>query len=141
VTPEKLTKIRALANDDRGDPATRMVAQRVLARYAKEEPPRTRRWAPPHVQHPGLRTSPEYDRYMFMDLANWGESSGGNPIHTTSHNGLSYTIVLFEHKRTPTYGWMRTRTGQYNDKPDFSLTKYSSLGEAHRAAWDSLRKL
>lgn len=141
MTPAKLAKIRAIANDARGDPATRAVAQAVLRRYAQPEsefhdvpPPRDPR-------HPGMRTSPEYDRRMFLDLTQWGETHSGNPIHTTNWKGVSYVVVLFQHKKTPTYGWMRTRAGQQNGPVTFSETKYRTQSEAHRAAWESLQTL
>lgn len=141
MTPEKLAKIRALANDARGDPATRAIAQAVLRRYAKEPEPQFHDVPPPRdPRHPGMRTSPEYDRYIFMDLANWGETHNGNPIHTTNWKGVSYVVVLFQHKRTPTYGWMRTKAGGAN-VPIFSLVKYATQSEAHRAAWESLQSL
>lgn len=124
MTPEKLAKVRALAEDIRGDPKIRAVAQRIL----------DANWTPPpNPQHPGLRTSEEYDRYVFMSLDNWGQSARGNYVHTTNWDGRSYRIVLFQHKKTPTWGWLRIDVK--TDTETWSRNKYDTLREAHESAW------
>jgi hypothetical protein len=135
VTPEKLEKIRRLAADERGDPATRAIAQAALRRYAGEDaqPKRTSAWRDP--RHPGLKTSAEYDRYRFMDLGTWKKTANGNPTHAIVHAGKLWRIILFRHKKGTSWGWMRIDT--INDKKEFS-GRFSTLGEAHEAAWESL---
>jgi hypothetical protein len=137
LSPEKLEKIRALANDTRGDPATRAIAQAALKRYAAEPPkPPPRPGVDPHnYQHPGMRTSPEYDRYRFMDLGAWKTTTKGNPTYVMVHRGRSYRIVLFRHKKRPTHGWMRIDT--ITEDVVFSGA-FSTIGEAHNDAWKSL---
>jgi hypothetical protein len=139
MTPEKIRKIRALADDPRGDPATRAIAQAALKRYAqtdKSEKPSFHD-VPPYrnEQHPGMRTSPEYDRHRFMDLGAWKTTSNGNPTFVVVRNGRSFRIVLFRHKKTPTHGWMRINT--ITDETEFS-GKFRTIGEAHANAWSSL---
>jgi hypothetical protein len=130
VNPAKLAKIRALAEDQRGDPKVREVARRFLAINKPA-------FTPTPTQHPGLRTSLEYDKFLFMNLANWGKSkTTGNYVHDISWKGRAYTIILFKHKQTLTYGWLRT----CGSTKDFS-GKYNTLAEAHRDAWTSLTRL
>lgn len=138
MTPEKLEKIRRLAEDVRGDPATRAIAQAALKRYAKEDPVNNPHdvWRDP--RHPGMKTSAEYDRYRFMDLATWRKSANGNPTHAIVMGGKLWRVVLFKHKKTPTWGWMRIDT--INDETEFS-GRFSTLAAAHEDAWKSLNRL
>jgi hypothetical protein len=138
LNPEKLKKIRALANDHRGDPATRAIAQAALKRYAQEPPrPAPQPGADPRDhQHPGMRTSAEYDRFRFMDLSTWKITANGNQTHLIVHKGKQYRIVLFRHKKRPTYGWMRIDVIADSD-PVFSGA-FRTIGEAHADAWKSL---
>jgi hypothetical protein len=133
----KLAKIRALANDPRGDPATRAIAQAALKRYATEPPKPEFHDVPPFraQQHPGMRTSPEYDRYRFMDLGTWRKTANGNPIFYVVHKGRSFRIILFQHKKRPTYGWMRADT--ITEQVEFS-NAFRTQAEAHADAWKSL---
>lgn len=137
MTPDKLEKIRRLAEDHRGDPATRAIAQAALKRYAEEpsfqEAPRYR-----DVRHPGVKTSAEFDRFKFMDLGSWKKSASGNPVYSIARNGVPYKIVLFRHKKSPTFGWMRINT--FNDETEFS-GRFLTIGEAHEAAWKMLMGL
>ena len=55
MTPERLAKIRAIAEDPRADPATRAIAQAKLD--AEPTPPKR------NPLHPGMRTTPEYERF------------------------------------------------------------------------------
>jgi hypothetical protein len=140
MNEEKLAKIKALAEDRRGDPATRAIAQRAYARYAKEPPPRVEpEWQPRNAQHEGMKTSPEYDRYMFLNLGGWRKSKNGNPYHTTKHKGLAYHFVLFQHKKSPTWGWLRTNQPD-NEQPVFS-GRFNTLAEAHADAWKKLQMI
>jgi hypothetical protein len=122
----------------RGDPATRAIAQAALKRYATgSNEPAAFHDVPPYrnQQHPGMRTSAEYDRFRFMDLGNWKTTANGNPTHIIVHKGRSYRIVLFKHKKSPTHGWMRIDT--ITDRTEFS-GKFRTLAEAHLNAWTSL---
>ena len=134
--PRILEKIRAVASDPRGDPRTREIAQRMLAEHERPPPPPPE---PPRYNsriHPGLEKTPEFIRFKFMSLDNWGRTKNGNLIHTTSIKGREYKIVLFSHKKTPTYGWMQI--DPESDTTVFSDTKYATMIEAHQAAWQRL---
>lgn len=142
MTPEKLEKIRALANDLRGDPATRMIALKILARYAAEptfhdigddelEPPKN---------PPGMKNSDEYEQHVFMSMHNWGRSQNGNLVHSFTHKGKAYRVTLFAYKKSPTYGWVRTELTRTNSEV-WCSNKFRDLGEAHRDAWASLTRL
>jgi hypothetical protein len=138
VTPDKLAKIRALAEDMRGDPATRMIALKILARYAKDEEP-VFHDVPPAPENPaGMHNAPEYERYTFMSLRNWGRSKNGNFVHTTSHKGRGYRVVLFPYKKTPTFGWVRTDVAT---NQEVWSGRFSDLEGAHRNAWESLKSI
>jgi hypothetical protein len=56
MTPEKLAKVKAIAEDARADPFTRSIAQKML----EAEPGPLQ---PINPLHPGMRTTPEYERY------------------------------------------------------------------------------
>lgn len=139
MTPERLAKIRALAEDPRGDPATRMIAQTALKRYAPRftDVPHDRP-AFTNQLHPGMKTSPEYDRYKFMNLGAWKRTSNDNLTIVVTHGSSAYRIVLFKHKKTPTWGWMRI--DMFTDVTEFS-GKFKTITEAHAAAWNSLTSL
>jgi hypothetical protein len=65
MNPERLAKIRALATDPRGDPATRAIAQKKLDAWLK--------WHPQSGVVPGMRQSPEYQAWAkSMKEANRG---------------------------------------------------------------------
>jgi hypothetical protein len=57
MTPERLAKIRALAEDPRADPATRAIARSMLEAELPLRPQTT------NPLHPGMRTTPEYERF------------------------------------------------------------------------------
>ena len=82
-----------------------------------------------------MRTDPVYDYYVFTDLGRWGRTKSGNLVFNIYHQGINYKIVLFKHKRTDTYGWMRVDT--FNDKTEFS-GRFTTIGEAQGDAWASL---
>jgi hypothetical protein len=143
MTPAKLEKIRRLAEDLRGDPATRMIAREILARYQAEpsfsdipepEP------EPKNPPNPRMRNSDEYERHMFMSLSNWGRSKTGsnNFVHTFTHKGRGYRVILFAHKRTPTYGWLRVDVALNRE---VWSGRFNSLPEAHADAWKSLQSI
>jgi hypothetical protein len=138
LNPEKLAKIRALANDVRGDPATRAIAKAALKRYASSDAaiPEQELWNnarnPPN---PRMQNTPEYNRFRFMDLSNWRTTANGNPTHLIVHKGKSYRVVLFKHKKRPTHGWMRIDT--ITDATEFSGA-FKTVEEAHADAWKSL---
>jgi hypothetical protein len=58
MTPEKLAKVKAIAEDARADPFTRSIAQKMLESEGPQLQPR-----PINPLHPGMRTTPEYERY------------------------------------------------------------------------------
>lgn len=136
---ELIQKIKRLADDARGDPATRARAQEKLAAYRGSHPhlfeePKPRK-PPPDPLVRGMRTDPVYDYYVFTDLGRWGCTKSGNLVFNIYHQGINYKIVLFKHKRTDTYGWMRVDT--FNDKTEFS-GRFTTIGEAQGDAWANL---
>jgi hypothetical protein len=135
---DKLAKIRALADDPRGDPATRAIAQAALKRYAEEVNARPKPDAPQFVdrRHPGMKTSPEYDRYRFLDLGSWRKTVNGNPTFSITIKGKVWKVVLFQHKKTLTYGWMRVNV--ITEETEFSGRKFSTMAEAHQDIWKIL---
>ena len=59
MTRDKYDKIKAVAQDERADPATRAVAQKVVDRW------RTKMEGPPKSPlHPGRVQSPEYQAWV-----------------------------------------------------------------------------
>jgi hypothetical protein len=58
MTPEKLAKVKAIAEDARADPFTRSIAQKMLEAEGPQLQPGQR-----NPLHPGMRTSVEYERW------------------------------------------------------------------------------
>ena len=100
MTPARRAKIKALAEDARGNQATRAIAQRMLERYP--EPPK-----PPRQQRvPGIERSPEYLQFIFMDLNRWKRAGKSNLFHITSYKGTVYKF-LFSNPQQIGWGWRR----------------------------------
>ena len=136
MTPARRVKIKALAEDERGDPKIRAVAQRMLKRHP-EPPPKPK---PPHQQRvSGVERSPEYLQFMFMDLNQWKPygKKGKGLSHITSYRGIAYKFVLYEFSQPigTVWGWKRT-----SDK-DVKLSHmlFDTRAEAHRDAWQRLQ--
>jgi hypothetical protein len=138
---ELLRKIMALAADQRGDLATRQRAQEKLESYRVQYPHlfvvTPTRKPPPDPRVHGMRTDPAYEYYVFTDLSLWDQTKSGNRVHSIYHKGVTYKIVLFQHKKTPAWGWMRT--SDY-DGTVFSR-RFATLGEAHSDSWANLMAL
>lgn len=129
MTPARLAKIRALAADVRGNPYIRAVAQRMLEKHGGAE-----RWKPPpDPPNPGLKTSEEFDKFVFMNLDTWDETVNGNYRTNIKWQGRAYRFILFRHKKTPTWGWLRADIA--NNTESWSRNKYATLEEAHQSAW------
>jgi hypothetical protein len=125
-----IEKIRRVAEDARGDPRTRAIAQEKLAILKRAEPPRK-------AQHPGMKVAPEYAVFRYMDLGNWRRTASGNSTYThTLADGRPIRTVLFAHKKSPTFGWLLIDLER--DAQTFSQIKYATIGEAHQAAWNTL---
>jgi hypothetical protein len=140
MNPARIAKIRALADDERGDPATRARAQEKLDAYRLSHPHLFEQ--PKHKFHDvrqdrrvhGMRLDPAYEYYIFTDLSLWSQTKAGNRTHTVYHKGINYRIVLFQHKKSPTWGWMRV--SDY-DGTVFS-GRFKTIGEAQADSWTSL---
>jgi hypothetical protein len=141
MTPEKLAKIRAIAEDPRGHPNVRANAKRILDEHEPEPTFSDIKFddAPRSPPHPNMYASDEYDRFRFMNLAQWGRSKNGNLIHTFTHKRVEYRMVLFAHKTKPTFGWLRIDTKKSDSV--FSWMPYNTLAEAHRDAWEHLMRI
>jgi hypothetical protein len=141
MTPQKLAKIRALAEDTRGDPAIRAVALQILRRYEKVEEPTFHDVKDDPYRNPPnprMQNSEDYERYVFMNLHAWRRSAAGNPVHNLTWKRRAYRVTLFKHKKTPTWGWLRVNM---NTDEEVWSGRFSTIEEAHKAAWTSLMML
>jgi hypothetical protein len=148
---ELIKKIQALANDARGDPATRARAQEKLASLRKTHPdlfheadikakfggdPRNQwRDVRPDPRVHGMRMDPAYEYFIFSDLNLWDETKTGNKTIVLFHKGVNFRIVLFRHKKTPTWGWMRI--DDFHHTTEFS-GRFKTIEEAQSDSWASL---
>ena len=135
MTPARRAKIKALAEDARGNPATRAIAQRMLKRYP--EPPK-----PPRQQRvSGVERSPEYLQFIFMDLNRWKPygKKGQGLSHITSYGGIAYKFVLYKFSQPigAVWGWKRTSGKDVK----VSHTLFETRTEAHKDAWKSLQTI
>lgn len=144
MNPSRLAKIKALADDERGHPEVRQRAREKLEAVRKSHPdlfseaPKWRDVPPVDPRVHGMRRDPAYEYYVFTDLSLWDETKSGHKAHSVFHNGVNYRIVLFPHKKTPTWGWMRMDSRFGNAV--FS-GRFATVGEAHGDAWANLMAL
>lgn len=131
MTLSKLEKIRALATDPRGDPATREIAKQTLKRFGADPEWRDERVA-------GLKTSADYDRNRFLDVSAWKKTTSGNRVHDILWKGRPFRVVLFRYKKANGWGWLRIDT--FRDRREFSK-RFETIAEAHAAAWTSLKSM
>ena len=106
MNPRLIEKIRRIADDVRGDPNIRAIAQRKLAAYRAEEPKRQMEWIkvhgdphnpyyPPNPPNPRTQPSEEYEKFRFMNMDNWRTTNLGTLIITIK----GYRIGLFKFKK------------------------------------------
>lgn len=139
MNAQKLAKIKAIADDMRGHPEVRRVAQEMYRRYAAEAEAKPKPKPFRDTRHEGMKTSAAYDRYMFMDLGSWRRAAAtGNPFFHATHNGRPYFFVIFKHKKTPTYGWVRT---DETTKETVFSGRFATMAEAHEDAWKTLQAI
>jgi hypothetical protein len=79
------------------------------------------------------------DRARFMDVRNWRETSNGNPSILLMVKGAEYRVVLFKHKKTPTFGALRINTD--TDESTFMRGWRPTREEARLGAWRELAAL
>lgn len=143
---ELVRKIQALADDTRGHPEVRQRAAEKIAELRRAYP---HLFEPPKPPKPefhdvrtdprvhGMRTDPAYDYYIFTDLSLWDQTKAGNKTHTIYHKGINYRIVLFQHRKSPTWGWM-----QIGDPEGTVFSgRFKTVGEAQGDSWASLMAL
>ena len=125
MTPARRAKIKALAEDARGNPATRAIAQRLLERYP--EPPKPLR----QQRVPGVERSPEYLQFIFMDLNRWKPygKKGKDCLTSPLTEGMVYKFVIYKFSQPvgAVWGWRRA-----SGKDDGGVT--SIIRDAHRGA-------
>lgn len=151
ITPQKIAAIRALAEDERGEPNTRRIAQEKLAQYFRDNPKSPNPNPKPEVNPeynswyknpPNPRTQPreDYSKWRFMDMDQWKVSVSGKQFTIVYKAGsINYRVTLFPHRKTPTFGWVRNPIGSTNQSV-FS-EKFDTLAEAQRDAWQTLQRL
>jgi hypothetical protein len=142
VDAELIDKIRALAEDLRGDARIRAVAQSKLDGYKISHPHLfTWKQPPPHNQrNPRTEHSEDYARFRFMDLETWGLTVNGNRTCIVTRNGVAYRVVLFRYKKRPAWGWTRFNLTTDDGVPTFSQNSFTTMAEAQKNAWDSLMR-
>jgi hypothetical protein len=128
MTPTRRTKIKALANDERGDSQMRAMAQRLLDRFPEPKPePKLGRVA-------GIERTSEYVKFIFMDANNWKRRTRDGPLrHTSVYQGRVYIFTIF--KISNGY-WRWSR--KHGDKEISSVSK--NLREALETAWASMEE-
>lgn len=129
MTPDRLAKIRALAEDERGNANVRAIAQKILAKHEKA-PPRRRA---PDGPVPGIMPSEDQERWVFMQLDQWHHNAKGNYVHSLTWKGRRYRFVLFKFKRTQNWGWLRFDI--LADTESWGRNQFADLREAHESAW------
>lgn len=157
LTPQKIAAIKALADDERGEPNTRAAAKAKLEQYRAQHPEmfvnhfeklyeemKNAKWGGGGYtvkNPPNPRTQPreDYSKWRFMDMGNWKESSNGNYYTGIYINGTSWNITIFRHKKTPTWGWVRRNQNLFDGVAVFSEPKFDTIGEAQRDAWQALQ--
>lgn len=141
MNPRLIEKIRALADDVRGDAATRANAQRKLNEYMVKTcwTEALARMPPRNPPNPRTQPSEEYEKFRFMNMDSWRTTSLGTLIITIK----GYRIGLFKFKKN--WGWTRYTLGgdvvAQSNTASHSSTKFATMDEARRDAWDKLMTL
>jgi len=135
MTPARLAAIRAIADDERGDPNTRAIAQAKLAEYYGKNPRGEQICGHIHMDarnqpNPRLRKAPEHDKFRFMDMGQWKRTKSGN-----------YTIVLgatrvtlWRRKVSRRWTWVKEDFFSYG-LDQFTPRDFETIGDAQRDAW------
>ena len=102
----QIAKIKAVADDVRGHPAIRRVAQDKLE--ARRSHPHLFQSSARARAADGLeplcgRRGAELE---FMDPSNWTATANGNASIFLTLRGVELRVVLFDHKKTSTWGWL-----------------------------------
>jgi len=140
ITPQRLAAIKALADDPRGDPNTRAIARRKLEEYQTEFPslfghPHFR-GDPRNPPNPRTQTSPEYEKFKFMNMDSWKQSAKGNWSTGITHKRHTYGVTLFKYK-SGLWGWVRS----FRESATWCNRRFDNVGEAQRDAWENLMRI
>lgn len=148
-TVDLILKIARLAGDERGDPRIREIAHAKLANlkaayphlFVLETPTEPAPWSDVADVADGAPPSPPptKGKARFMDIRNWDVTAAGNATITVTVRGVGFKVVLFKHKRTPTWGYLLIDTD--TDVETFSNVRYPTEVGAHEAAWEALEAL
>lgn len=77
------------------------------------------------------------DRARFLDINRWRQTANGNlSTLVAMARGQGCRIVLFQHKKTPTFG--RLRIDLETDEEVFSKVRYATRDAALEGAWRDL---
>ena len=145
-TPDLIAKIKAVADDRRGDPNTRAAAQRKLDAFRKTDPHlfEVRKPDPPppsppprNPQAPGMQRAPEWQMRTYLDLSLWKKSAAGNLTTLVATRAGAHRMTLFQYK-TKEWGWIMAPVGR--TEKVFGR-RYKTQSEAHRASWEHLTSL
>jgi hypothetical protein len=159
VDADLIRKIALVAGDERGHPRIREIAFGKLAAFKishthlfvlpmSEDDPEGEDDAPPWsdvADVEGVRGPPPpapltaKDRARFMDAQNWRETTNGNVSILIMVNDIEYRVVLFKHKKTPTFGALRIDTD--TDQTTFMHGWWLTREEARLGAWQELAAL
>ena len=138
-TAAQVAKIKAVADDARGHPAVRKIAIDKLEALRRSHPHLFHRPASAASASQGATRgrapAPVKGKARFLDLANWRETANGNVSIVITVRGVEYRVVLFQHKQTPTWGWLIIDT---DDGEETFSGRYPTRDEAHMDAWEAL---
>lgn len=125
---EKLEKIKALAEDARGDPNLRRVAQQMYDKFMKE-------LRSEHAAEPEFKD--EIQRFV---ETGWGWSNNHNPYKKVRRDWGIFDVTIFKSRyRQGKFNWCI----YYQGMPHFSARSFDSTEAAKRYAWyhlDAIRE-
>lgn len=155
LTPKRIAAIKAIADDERGDPNTRAVARRKLEQLRREQPEaflddyyeRARKMNDDIIRrytnnppNPRMRPAEDFTKWRFMNTDQWKRTPAGNYTIILLLEHQQYRVTVFRSKARAKWegpGWGWVRSGPIGASK-FSAGRFETFVEAQRDAWNNL---
>jgi hypothetical protein len=119
---EKLKKIKALADDARGNPQLRAVAQAMYQKFLNKT-----------IKEQKVLIENDIEDFIYFD---WEISRNGNPYKIVEEYYGTFQVTIYPHKfKDGQYNWCI----YYEHIPHYSKRSYESIDIAKRYAWHYLQ--
>ena len=136
-SPQKIAAIKALAEDERGEPNTRAAAKLKLEQIRTQHPSlmeNVKAILAQNPLNPRMQHRQDFSKWRFMDMGNWKATDKGNYTILVE----CYRVTLF--KKMGEWRWSIKDVTDDRRKPKFG-GDFDLIGEAQRDAWENLQTI